>query len=1399
LYELVTGRPVFDAPTTQGVLTQIQLQEPVALRQVRPAVPRDLETIILKCLAKEPERRYPTAQALADDLRAFLDGRAIRARRPSPLERAARWAKKHSRTLVTSASAAAVTVLLGVGGILGWANFRESRREANLGRVVLKTDGPPLMAEVLPAERDDAALPPFRVPSEQSVVLPAGAYRLRLKAEGQLSATLPLPVLPGNRAERVVGLPARALWETPAFPVPGAEVVELAGKVAVVVRAGETMRLLDGTTLKPVWEKTIRLRKVRVAGSPEEFAPPWEVSAFLRDRAHLVRPAPDLDGDGTGDLVWVGKAFPGVLAVSGKTGKELWWRKGLEGRCLVAPAVRDVDGDGTPDLLLTFADQPLDDKTKSRLRRVEVWSGRTGQTLWSWQYRPEDDWIPVRDHSLFKPPVANAAEFVSLDGQLAAGILVGTRLVTLDGRTGRPLRPALDLGTESNRGPWFTDLAGTGRTDVVCLRRNPPDEYTEAATLTAVSWETGHPRWETTVYAQALPWRYIEEPVPQWPLIFDLAGDGKLAVVVPNQDTADNHIPTSRGLDVLDGTTGRPRWRRRWESWGWQMGRFNHLTAGPDLDGDGCREIFAAVVCAQGEDHSLFVEAFSGRDGHTLWRARQPLPRESASISGPLTWWPRGPADWPLLVVPCGKNKHGNAEKAFVLASDTGRIAHIVTDLADFRVGDCDGDGLPELIGVRAQPAGAGGPAASSLIAFRGRPAERWSLPGRWYPVSDLDADGVADAVGTVEVDSARGGRTILLAVSGRDGRELWRSDAEPAMSGFSTVTSPGLDLDGDGTPDLVQLGHEPRAVSGKTGRVLWEAKLSRGANSIGSGSWLPRSCWFEPRRGEPLLLHVYFLGSGGEANPGLWLTALAGQTGEPAWLHHLGSNTAVANFAVGDLGDGRPDVVAAAVDEQRWFELRALNGSDGRVRWRRRLSKLEQNTIQDEQKPVLWVGDLGGEGRPTVVVVEPLPANEREPGHLQISALNGRDGGVCWTARLDGDRATKPNFLKGSILRANLEGAGHVLCLDMDWTCFKASQLLILDAQGKVLERREVKPGSFRAHDLTGSGRDELLWITDGKVVVGAGGGKRARWEWPLPAGDGTLVDIRAGGEGRAPVVVVESGGPAFGLDGATGRPLWSCPTGDLFPADAGADRPRCVLSSPGVTSCYDATPIGPAGDVAPKPSLVSPDPDPRLARTLPWYGWKGVPFVLISGAMAFAVLVVPAVLLYLAWRRRSWKLGLALAVYLGLLVTAWVLEWIPKNLGAFSYDFFAAGTLMRLLHLEYDFATVRWVRVVGGLPVVAFLACLVLWTARRRWGRLALLLVLSLSLAPVAAWILIANSASEAVDPSQYYTWDGWYWAGFYGAYLAGAVLLVVWPLGAALRLIGRRRGREAVGANP
>jgi len=116
LYELLTGRPPFQGETLQAILDHVQNAEPVPPRRLNPGTPVDLETICLKCLQKEPARRYGSAQALADDLGRFLACQPIRARPVPPWERVTLWCRRRP-LLATLSAGLATAVIMGVTGI----------------------------------------------------------------------------------------------------------------------------------------------------------------------------------------------------------------------------------------------------------------------------------------------------------------------------------------------------------------------------------------------------------------------------------------------------------------------------------------------------------------------------------------------------------------------------------------------------------------------------------------------------------------------------------------------------------------------------------------------------------------------------------------------------------------------------------------------------------------------------------------------------------------------------------------------------------------------------------------------------------------------------------------------------------------------------------------------------------------------------------------------------------------------------------------------------------------------------------------------------------------------------------------------------------------------------------
>jgi serine/threonine protein kinase len=128
LYELLTGRPAVEGKDREEILNRITLEESKPPRSFDASIPLDLETIVLKAMAKSPSDRYITARELADDLKRFQEARPIQARRPTIFQRTLKWGRRH-RALVWMGVAALALVAVGsaTGATLIWREKEETR------------------------------------------------------------------------------------------------------------------------------------------------------------------------------------------------------------------------------------------------------------------------------------------------------------------------------------------------------------------------------------------------------------------------------------------------------------------------------------------------------------------------------------------------------------------------------------------------------------------------------------------------------------------------------------------------------------------------------------------------------------------------------------------------------------------------------------------------------------------------------------------------------------------------------------------------------------------------------------------------------------------------------------------------------------------------------------------------------------------------------------------------------------------------------------------------------------------------------------------------------------------------------------------------------------------------
>lgn len=132
LYHLLTARAPFAGETPTAVLRQVEEQEPISPRLLNPSVPRDLETICLKCLAKEPARRYRSAHEMGEDLGRFLRQEPILARRASALEHAWQWCRRRPALACALAGIALLLLVIAITSTLSVSRIDRLRREADV-------------------------------------------------------------------------------------------------------------------------------------------------------------------------------------------------------------------------------------------------------------------------------------------------------------------------------------------------------------------------------------------------------------------------------------------------------------------------------------------------------------------------------------------------------------------------------------------------------------------------------------------------------------------------------------------------------------------------------------------------------------------------------------------------------------------------------------------------------------------------------------------------------------------------------------------------------------------------------------------------------------------------------------------------------------------------------------------------------------------------------------------------------------------------------------------------------------------------------------------------------------------------------------------------------------------
>jgi eukaryotic-like serine/threonine-protein kinase len=252
LYELLTLKPAYDSVNRLNLIEQIKNDEPLRPRSIDRQISRDLETIVLKAIAKEPERRYPTADAMAEDLRRFLADEPIMARQISTSERYWRWARRNPVIVGLGAMLAAVLVLATIGSLVAAVRFANLADQAKNSAVQARNSAAAEHGARIDAEKAQVTADQARKAAETTrTTAQSETYRAMISEVKALRAGRQL----GWRDEALANLARLAV-----MPTPRRDLAEL--RTEAVASLGEFGVKEVARLAVPGW-----------AASPAEFSP----------------------------------------------------------------------------------------------------------------------------------------------------------------------------------------------------------------------------------------------------------------------------------------------------------------------------------------------------------------------------------------------------------------------------------------------------------------------------------------------------------------------------------------------------------------------------------------------------------------------------------------------------------------------------------------------------------------------------------------------------------------------------------------------------------------------------------------------------------------------------------------------------------------------------------------------------------------------------------------------------------------------------------------------------------------------------------------------------------------------------------------------------------------------
>ncbi|MBI3098791.1 MAG: VCBS repeat-containing protein [Planctomycetes bacterium] len=1116
LYEMLTGSLPAAGSSTFEVIEAVKSREPLPPRRLVPALSRDAETIVMKALAKERERRYATAQEFADDIDRYLRGEEVHARPPSAFYRLRKAAAR--RPALTAFLATDLFVAL---AILAWFS----------GPAWVNVAPTPSGAEIF-LNGEPVGQSPMRLR-----IWPAGNPHLKVHREGCEDA--------GGRVQLrpwVVSDYAPVLL--PDSGTVALEVTPADAEVTVTSKGKEVARLRGGATTHPLKNGQYHL-EVTSEGT-KGVGVDFPINPGQTTRLPPIHLEPDLgflsvesESAGVRLLVYGDDPLPGdtMRGPAPRYATDARSLLGVDGSLPPPPPFRPCDLRDIPDLppmlaiplpvqrlplqpgaYTLYVTKPNDHPRWCRVQiakwtprpdvdevspPMEIADGPTtrfpsspGHVRLRASLTPMERWSFQARHSIETSPAVG-----DLDGDGVPDVVVASRddrLHALSGADGSALWTA-EFSFVAGSSPVLADLDADSLPDVVI--------GTNDGEIRALSGRSG-----------ALLWEYgIMVSITMTPVLGDLNGDGTMDVVTTDYNEF---------LYAISGRDGDKLWKEPLDPGSSEATHLASRLVMADLNDDGTADP-AYGTAVDGTGGGSFV-ARSGVDGGVLWRVKAP----GAPLNSP------GVADL-----------NGDDVPDILFGSSGGRIAALsgrdgktlwektlnTAWVSSAAIGDLNGDGRADAVI---------GTDTGEVLALSGADGVvLWSFslgsPTRCRPTTgDVDGDGAPEvAIGSDD-------RSVRI-LSGRDGAPIWRFDARAAISaapvledldgdsrrecviasldgrayaldtgdgrriwslatGIATLPATTLpDLDGDGVADVVAGTTDNRlmALSGTDGRTLWRSDTGAPVRWVPAIGDLDR---------DGIADVVAAIGSGE-------VEAVSGPDGRRIWRSAEGGK-AVCAVRLGDVdGDGTPD---AAVGVEGAFAL--LSGKDGHLLWK----VSSPNAVLSPP----GLADLNGDGRLDAV------AGFREG---RVRAFSGPDGAPLWDFGTKNEVRVTPAL--GDLNRDRIPDA-----VFGSWDTYVYG---ISGRDGTPIWAYKTGWAADEAAlaDLDGDGGLEAVVGSQDSCIY-ALSGRNGRPRWSVRTGDKVLsapgfADLD--GDGQLDVVAVSNDGFVRALSGRDGHGLWRVASG--------------------------------------------------------------------------------------------------------------------------------------------------------------------------------------------------------------------------------------------------------------